>query len=250
MASHNPRLDQGYVLFTLVFLSLLSLPSEAQKSRKKTLPPEPSITTETTVVKTVHDTVYIREKGSSESSTSSSSLRPYDHTIGLHAALYAAEVLGSNPYIYGTYDLYPLPLYPLFVELTLGIGFAQSDFSTDVIGARRYNRNMLIATEVLGGFNLGTPKETKGISGGLYPHLLIGVAGLYQGGIPVIHQGSEANVAIVFGFGQRIAFPWEKKMGVWAVAYGVRDQIYTQKIEGNPSLTQNLIVHLGLLRYY
>jgi hypothetical protein len=111
-----------------------------------------------------------------------------------------------------------------------------------VIGAREFHPNILLAIEVLAGCTLGAPKGAAGAGGGLYPYLLAGVAGLYQGTVP--------NVGIVLGFGHRVALPWASDSKRWAIEYGVRDHIYSQKIESLPSLTQNPIIHVGLLRYY
>ena len=233
----NLRAAKGRAALVFILMGM-ALPAQAQKSKKKAAlnTPPPA-----TVVRTVVETVYVREPaqiGNSERKK----LRPYQRAYGIHAALYAAEVLGSSPYGFLSYDLYPLPEHPFFVQIAGGIGFAQSDFSARVIGADRFDPNMLIGVEILACFNLGAPKATTGIPGGLYPYLLGGTAGLYQ--------GDEANVAAVLGFGQRVAFPWGKSTERWALSYGVRNQIYLQKIESFPSLTQNPVVHLGLLRYY
>jgi hypothetical protein len=234
---HNPKTLSGRLALALVFAGLAFVPAEAQKSKRKPAPrPEPR-----TIVKTVVETVYVREKAPAVS-FERRNLRPYEKAYGVHAALYSAEVLGSSPYGFITYDIYPLPKHAFFVQIAGGIGFAQSNFSADVIGADRFDPNMLIGLEVLAGFNLGAPKATAGTPGGLYPYLLAGIAGLYQ--------GTEPNVAAVLGFGQRVPFPWGKSMDRWALSYGVRDQIYSQKIEAIPSLTQNPVVHLGVLRYY
>ena len=152
------------------------------------------------------ETVYVHETPPvSESEVEKSKLRPYGSAYGISAAIYAADVLGSSPYGYFSYDFYPLPATNFFMEANGGAGFAQSSFSYKVIGAREFDPNLLIDLELLAGFNLQAPKNTPGSPGGLYPYLVAGVTGIYQGSVP--------NVGLVLGFGQRVPVPWMAEMG-------------------------------------
>ena len=208
-------------------------PAPVQAAKKKPGSPAPA------AAQVVRETVYVRESAPSGTGERDR-LRPHRSAYGISASLYAADLLGTSPFGYLSYDFYPLPSTPFFMEVTAGAGFAQSDFSTRVVG-REFDPNLLAAVEVLAGFNIGAP-SAPGASGGLYPYWLAGVAGLYQ--------GSSANVGVVLGFGHRVGLPWIKRGRRWALIYGVRDHVYSQKIDGNPSLTQNPIVHFGILRYY
>ena len=224
----NPRLPAVLVIAFLT--GFVFSPSHAAKKKSGTA---------SAIAEVAQETVYVKESALPVSGDRDR-LRPYKSALGISAALYPADLLGTSPYGYLSYDFYPLPATPFFMEVDLGAGFSQSDFSTRVVG-REFHPNLLAALEVLAGFNLGAP-AAAGASGGLYPYLLGGVAGLLQGDV--------ANVGVVIGFGHRVGLPWVRKDQRWAVSYGARDHVYSQKLQGTPSLTQNPVIYLGILRYY
>lgn len=158
---------------------------------------------------------------------------------GVFAGFYNAEVLGNNPFGTMYWDLYPRD-QSYFFEFTAGGGTAQSGFSRDVIGADQFENNWLASLEALAGWTHSRGALDPERGGGLNPYFVAGMTALWQGGIP--------NVGAVLGFGNRMGVPFGK--GRWALNYGMRDHIYSQKIRNEPSLTQNFVLLIGTQKYF
>lgn len=174
-------------------------------------------------------------------------IRDYAQSYGLSTGFYNAELLGSNPYANIFWDLYPGE-QPFFFEFTGGVGTLQSSFSKSVVGAGFFSHNLLLTTEALGGYSLSGLMHGMGRAGGLFPYFVTGITLIYQGGPPFM--GGVPNIGGVIGFGNRMNLPYGPKDGRWALNYGLRDHIYSQKIRPDPSLTQNLILLVGVQKYY
>jgi hypothetical protein len=170
-------------------------------------------------------------------------LRAFEKAYGIQAGVYAAEVLGSNPFALITTEWYVFEKSPYFFNISLGAGTAQSSFSKSVVGADVLDPNFLGAMEVLLGRALaGDDAKKTGSAGGLFPYLL--------GGMTALYQGEAANVGAVLGLGNRFAMPFVKEKGQWALTFCIKDHIYSQKIRTTPSFTQNLVLTLGAQRYF
>lgn len=167
--------------------------------------------------------------------------RDFGQAYGAYAGFYAAEVLGSNPFGTVYWDLYP-DGQAYFFEFTAGGGTVQSGFSRSVVGADEFEHNWLVAVEALGGYTYSGLARGEGRGGGLYPYFVAGIAAIYQGGVP--------NVGGVIGFGNRMSLPFGPRTGRWALNYGVRDHVYSQKLRNEPSLTQNFVLLVGAQKYF
>jgi len=188
-----------------------------------------------------------RTKAAFSAAANPGPIRDFPQAYGLSVGFYNAELLGSNPYANFFWDLYPGE-QPYFFELTGGVGTLQSSFSRSVVGSDFFSHNLLLTTEALGGYSLSGLAHGTGRAGGLYPYFVAGIALIYQGGLPF--QGGVPNIGGVFGFGNRMNLPFGPKDGRWALNYGLRDHVYSQKLRPDPSLTQNLIVLIGVQKYY
>lgn len=167
--------------------------------------------------------------------------RDYSQAYGMYVGFYNAEVLGSNPFGTLFWDIYP-DGQAFFFEFTAGGGTVQSAFSKSVVGADEFEHNWLIALEALGGLSYSGLARGDGRGAGLFPYFVAGITAVYQGGVP--------NVGGVLGFGNRMNMPFMPKNGRWALNYGVRDHVYSQKIRNEPSLTQNFVLLIGTQKYF
>lgn len=173
--------------------------------------------------------------------TFSGPARDFSQAYGAFAGFYSAEVLGSNPFGTLFWDIYPQG-QPYFFEFTAGGGTVQSSFSRSVVGADEFEHNWLIALEALGGMTYSGLARGDGRGAGLFPYFVAGITAVYQGGVP--------NVGGVVGFGNRMPMPFMSKNGHWALNYGLRDHIYSQKLRNEPSLTQNFVFLVGAQKYF
>ena len=176
-----------------------------------------------------------------ESAFSTGPTRAYDQAFGLNIGYYAAEVLGTNPFTNINWDLYPAG-QAFFFQFTSGIGTVQSDFAESIIGGTQTPHSFMIAGEALGGYSLSGLTRGEGRSGGLFPYFVGGITAVWQGGIP--------NIGAVLGFGNRMKVPFMSKNNRYALNYGVRDHIYSQKLKTEPSITQNLVLMAGVQKYF
>ncbi len=176
-----------------------------------------------------------------EPSVSVGPIRDYEQAFGLNVGYYAAEVLGTNPYTDGYWDLYPSG-QAYFFEFTAGIGTVQSSFAKSIIGGTQTPHSFMIAGEALGGYSLSGLTHGEGRSGGLFPYFVGGITAVWQGGIP--------NIGAVLGFGNRMNVPFMAKNGRYALNYGVHDPIYSQKLKIDPSITQNFVLLVGVQKYF
>lgn len=167
--------------------------------------------------------------------------REFGQAYGAYAGFYAAEVLGSTPFGTLFWDLYPRG-QAYFFEFTAGGGTVQSGFSRSIVGADEFEHNWLLALEALGGYAYTGLSRGDGRGGGLFPYFVAGMAAIYQGGVP--------NVGLVLGFGNRMSLPFGDRTGRWALNYGLRDHIYSQKLRNEPSLTQNFVLLIGAQKYF
>lgn len=176
-----------------------------------------------------------------ESAFSTGPTRNYEQAFGLNIGYYAAEVLGTNPFTNLNWDLYPAG-QAFFFQFTSGIGSVQSDFAESIIGGTQTPHSFMIAGEALGGYSLSGLTRGEGRSGGLFPYFVGGITAVWQGGIP--------NIGAVLGFGNRMKVPFMAKSNRYALNYGVRDHIYSQKLKTEPSITQNLVLMAGVQKYF
>jgi hypothetical protein len=163
-----------------------------------------------------------------ESAFSTGPTRNYEQAFGLNIGYYAAEVLGTNPFTNINWDLYPAG-QAFFFQFTSGIGTVQSDFAESIIGGTQTPHSFMIAGEALGGYSLSGLTRGEGRSGGLFPYFVGGITAVWQGGIP--------NIGAVLGFGNRMKVPFMSKNNRYALNYGVRDHIYSQKLKTKPRKT-------------
>jgi hypothetical protein len=172
---------------------------------------------------------------------SSGPTRDFAQSYGLYGGFYNAEVLGSNPYANLFWDLFPGD-QAYFFEFTSGVGTVQSAFSKSVVGGGVFPHSYMITAEALGGYTYSGLNHGPGRAGGLFPYFTGGITAIYQGGVP--------NIGAVIGFGNRMNLPFGPKDGRWALNYGLRDHIYSQKIRTRPSMTQNFVLLIGVQKYY
>lgn len=162
--------------------------------------------------------------------------------FGMALGANSAEMLGTTPIFMATCDLYPMP-GPLFFQFTAGGGWVQSDFSEEVLGAAAFDNDWLLALEALGGYTVDlSGRYGRDVSRGLFPYFLTGMTLVLQGGVP--------NFGGVIGFGHRFPVPFLTRNDNWTVVLQAKDQIYSQKIRTTPSLTQNLVLTLGVQTYF
>jgi hypothetical protein len=176
-----------------------------------------------------------------ESAFATGPTRNYAQAFGANVGFYAAEVLGTNPYMNLNWDLYPEG-QAFFFQFTSGIGSVQSDFAESIIGGTQTPHSFMIAGEALGGYTLSGLLRGDGRSGGLFPYFVGGITAVWQGGIP--------NIGAVLGFGNRMSVPFFGKNTRYALNYGVRDHIYSQKLKTDPSVTQNFALLVGVQKYF
>jgi hypothetical protein len=184
----------------------------------------------------------------SESSSSKEDHRPIPlqregtFSYGGALGLYQAEVLGANPFAQGYVDWFPLDAQ-VFFQFTGGIGTVQSGFSEEVVGADVFDHSWMLAFEALGAYGFDLSKRAgKGASRGLYPYFLAGITAIWQGGVP--------NFGGVVGYGHRLPVPFMTRNERWALALMVKEHIYSQKIRTEPSISQNVVLTLGLQRFF
>ncbi len=168
--------------------------------------------------------------------------KSYSNSYGLFLGIYNAEVLGANPYASFLWDYFPARA-AFFFEGTAGIGRLQSSFSESVHKADIFDNNLLVTLEALAGYSMSWDGYSGEMySGGHFPYFIGGITALYQGG--------SSNIGGVLGFGQRTKLPGLGKKDCWALNYGLRDHIYSQKITTKPYITQNFIFLIGVQYYY
>ncbi len=160
---------------------------------------------------------------------------------GVQVGLYAAEVLGSNPFGSFYYDHY-LPDANYFFQVAAGAGTVQSSYSKSLFRAAIFENNLLVTVEALVGYAPEGPGyKMRGRAVSLIPHFTAGVVGLYQGSVP--------NVGLAAGFGNRMPLPFFTKNRSLALSYSLHDHIYSQKIGSRPALTHNLVLRAGVHFY-
>jgi len=168
--------------------------------------------------------------------------RDFSQAFGMYVGVYAAEVLGANPYTNLYWNLYPRG-QSFFFEFGAGIGTVQSGFSESVFRTDGFFEYPFLATlDVLGGWSYTGLSRGEGRGGGLFPYFVAGITSVYQGGVP--------NVGGVLGFGNRMSVPFMSNGSRWVMNYGVRYHVYSHKFSSSPSLTQNFVVLIGVQKYY
>lgn len=177
-----------------------------------------------------------------------SPLRDYSQSFGGYAGFYVADVLGTNPYGMAFMEYYPAGV-PFFFQFDCGAGTVQSGFSKAIIGADSFDHNFQLSLDALGGYSLTGMTSGSGRGGGLFPYFLAGITAFWQGGLPIV-QKSVPNIGGVIGFGNRTRVPFFTAGRDWALNYVVRDNIYSQKLQTTPSMTQNFALLIGIQRYW
>jgi hypothetical protein len=164
------------------------------------------------------------------------------YAFGGALGLYQAEVLGANPFAQGYVDWFPLDA-PVFFQFTVGVGTVQSGFSEEIVGADVFDHSWMVAFEALGAYGFDLSKRAgNGASRGLYPYFVGGITAIWQGGVP--------NFGGVIGYGHRLPVPFMTRNPHWALAFMVKEHIYSQKIRTEPSISQNVVVTWGLQRFF
>jgi hypothetical protein len=177
-----------------------------------------------------------------------SPLRNYAQAFGGYGGFYVADVLGTTPFGALFWELYPAE-QAFFFQCDIGIGTVQSGFSEDMVGRFNFEHNMLLTLDALGGYSFSGMASGAGRGGGLFPYFLAGVTAFWQGGFPII-QKTTPNIGGVIGFGNRMRIPFFGIGRQWAFNYVVRDNVYSQKLGGTPSLTQNFALLIGVQKYW
>lgn len=207
--------------------------------------PAPVVVRETRAIEPVARESDSRKK---ESAFSSGPLREYPQAFGVYGGFNVADVLGTTPYAIAFWELYPSG-QAYFFQFDMGVGTVQSSFSEDLIGGFNFDHNLMVSLDALGGYSMSGLPGGNGRGGGLFPYFLAGITAFWQGGLPIV-QESTPNVGGVVGFGNRMKLPVKWLGRSWAVNYVVRDNIYSQKLGNNPSLTQNFQLLIGVQKYF
>jgi hypothetical protein len=165
-------------------------------------------------------------------------LTAYGGAVGL----YHAEVLGANFFGQAYAEWFPLAA-PLFFQFTGGIGTVQSSVSEEVLGSAAFDHSWMLAFEALGGYTFDfAGRSGSRVAGGIYPYAVAGITAISQGGVP--------NFGGVLGIGQRLPMPFMTRDDRMAMNLMIKEHIYSQKFRTEPSLTQNIVVTLGVQRYF
>lgn len=163
-------------------------------------------------------------------------------SYGGAVGLYHAEVLGANPFGQVYADWFPLDAQ-VFFQFTGGVGTVQSGFSEEIVGADVFDHSWMLAFEALGAYGFDLSKRAgAGASRGLFPYFVAGITAIWQGGVP--------NFGGVIGYGHRLPVPFMTRNEKWAMALMFKEHIYSQKIRTDPSVSQNLVMTIGLQRYF
>lgn len=249
--SRPNQVGQAFALLGAAVV-LLSVPSSSATHKAAKSSSTSHAPAETVYVQTPDPVVASRESRASEPAHVSDThdaetvfapgpLREASQAFGIYAGVYDAEVLGANPYGDIYWDLYPQG-QSYFFEFTAGGGTVQSSTSESVVGGNVFPHSFMITTEALGGYTYSGLARGDGRSGGLFPYFVGGITAVWQGGVP--------NIGGVLGFGNRMSLPFTSKTGPFALNYGLRDHIYSQKFRTQPSMTQNLVLLIGVQKYY
>lgn len=155
---------------------------------------------------------------------------------------YHAEVLGANPFGQYYAEWFPLAA-PIFFQFSAGIGTVQSSLSEEVLGSAAFDHSWMLAFEALGGYTIDLAGQAGSrVAGGLFPYAVAGITAISQGGVP--------NFGGVIGLGHRLPLPFMTRSDRTAMNIMIKEHIYSQKFRTEPSLTQNIVVTLGVQRYF
>ncbi|MDB5047232.1 MAG: hypothetical protein JWO30_303 [Fibrobacteres bacterium] len=176
-----------------------------------------------------------------EAAASTGPLRPYAQAFGMNVGFYAAEILGSSPYANIFWDLYP-ESQAFFFQFSGGGGPAQSAISQKLRGGDYTSHSYNVILEALGGYSVTGLTRGDGRSGGLFPYFVAGITAVWQGGNP--------NIGAVGGFGNRMNLPFMAKNSPFVLNYAIHDQVYSEKFNSDPALTQNFVLLLGVQKYF
>lgn len=166
-------------------------------------------------------------------SSARSQLR-YENSLSLSGGAYAASGFGTNQFFGVRYNYFFLG-GRYFVEASLGIGSLKSKVLENVARAQVFETEKLYAYEFVGAFD-HSPS-------GYLPYFTFGVAG--------INQGGQSKFAGVLGVGKRIPLVGFLGTDQLGVRYDIRDQIFSQQINGGDSfVSHNLVFTFGLQFYF
>jgi hypothetical protein len=158
----------------------------------------------------------------------------YESSLSLSAGVYSASGFGNNQFFGARYN-YFFAGGRYFVEASLGIGSLRSQVLENVARAQVFETERLFAYEFVGAYDYNPSSYL--------PYFTFGVAGLSYGG--------QSKFAGVLGVGKRIPLPGFLGTNQLGVRYDIRDQIFSQEINGSdPFISHNLVFTFGLQFYF
>lgn len=158
-------------------------------------------------------------------------VRP-EHSLSLAGGIYAASGIGSNA-VFGIRYSYFILGGRYFVEASLSIGSLESKVISSISKAQLFQSDRLMTYEFCCAYDHAPS--------GNIPYVVLGVAGVNQGGV--------TSFAGVVGLGKRI--PGLFGSPVLGFRYDVRDQILSQRVNNSDSFTaHNIVATVGLQLYF
>ncbi|MBX2990829.1 MAG: hypothetical protein KF749_06620 [Bacteroidetes bacterium] len=159
---------------------------------------------------------------------------PYDNSVSISLGAYAASGFGTN-FSYGARYNYFISGGKFFIEGALSFGSLKSQVLENITRSQVFDTDRLYTYEFVAGID---PYPN-----GYTPYLVVGVAGLNQGG--------QSNFAGVLGLGKRVPLKGLFGGDRLGFRYDVRDQIFSQRIMNNdPFISHNIVFTLGLQLYF
>ena len=153
-----------------------------------------------------------------------------DHSLSLSPGLIAMSGFGTNPALFGAYT-YSFFGGRWFVEGSFGVGSIRSHVLESISRSSLFESDRLLMYQFGAAFDY-SPR-------GVIPHVLVGVAG--------VNQGGQSKFAGVVGLGKRIPLPGLFGGNSVGMRYDVRDLIFTQQVNnGEEFLAHNIVVSLGV----
>jgi hypothetical protein len=158
----------------------------------------------------------------------------YEHSLSLSGGLYAASGIGTNFTYAGRYDYFMFG-GRYFVEGAIGFGTLHSGVINAVSKARLFPTDELLTYEFGVAFDAAPA--------GNIPFVLLGVAGVRQGG--------ETSFAGVIGLGKRIPISGISGPTGFGIRYDIRDQIFSERVNNSdPFIAHNIVATVGIQVYF
>ncbi len=156
----------------------------------------------------------------------------YENSLSVSFGSYAASGFGNNLYGSVGYN-YSFLGGRYFVEAAFGVSSLTSRVLENVSKAQLFSSNRLLTYQFAVAFD---PSPS-----GAIPFFLVGFAG--------VNQGGASSFAGVLGLGKRI--PGLFGSNTLGFRYDIRDQIFSQSINGSdPFIVNNIVFSIGLLIYF